>query len=197
MPGNGTDHRSDVCLCSSRLLVWGITRPGRHPVFTLLCPQGHKAHLPTLQGTVNWISVIISPHTLHHRDWGWLNDAQHFMWHSLANEYRLRQLLIHSWIYPGQYNLVKWMKSDWCTPLVDVFPGEWGGVLWPPVPGGGPAPGALQGGLLPPEGPHGAAGRCLSGHSSYRRGRFRHCLRCVCVWNRAGWGIWPMSSVAI
>jgi len=59
--------------------------------------------------------------------------------------------------------------------------GEWGGLLWPSVPGGWPAARTLQGGLLPPEGSAGAAGPHFPGQQ-WRRGRgLWYFNRCVCI----------------
>ena len=69
-----------------------------------------------------------------------------------------------------------WKSSSVKADL--VFTGEWGGLLWPSVPGGWPAAGTLQGGLLPAEGTNGAAGQGLSG---------QHCLRGGGLWHRHRW----------
>lgn len=60
--------------------------------------------------------------------------------------------------------------------------GKWGGLLWPSVPGGWPAAGTLQGGLLPPEGSVGAAGQDLARQQCLRGGGLWYCNRCVFVY---------------
>lgn len=60
--------------------------------------------------------------------------------------------------------------------------GQWGGLLWPSVPGGWPAAGTLQGGLQPPERPVGAAGQNLPRQQCVRGGSLWYCYRCVFVY---------------